>query len=243
MPLEPLWQNHGLTQLETIKLEKQNQPVTQMPLEHARPHIGDAVQIIAGGASHVATLIGYFKGQSFIVTLPEHGGFLPRLGQHPVVVRFTSDKRPYEFSTTIRHVANEPFPHLHLDYPNNVQALKERRHERIKINISGVADLPSGETLSCTVRDISMGGALVAVETPTGRVSDQLMLTLKVTINGVEYRLSLDSEIRSIRIGNTPDNRDSNEVLHGLAFRDLSEKDILALAAFDLLPDWNPAAT
>lgn len=215
---------------------------TGLPLDQIKPVIGDPIQLQINNRCHFATLIGYLDGQSFIVTAPDAGNSPLLSGKdQPLVVRFFSDKRGYAFNTVMRHAASEPFPHWHLAYPKETQALKERQYDRVRINIAGSADAADGKRISCVVRDISMGGALIELHTQTGEVNDPLFLTLKVVVNGIEYELSLDSQIRSVRAGDSPDTGDTL-FLQGLAFNDLSEEDILALAAFDLLPNWDGAA-
>jgi hypothetical protein len=213
-----------------------------LPLDQIDLHIGDSIQLQIGNICYFSTLIGYLKGQSFIVTVPDDKGIPihPGRGQS-LVARFFIDKRAYAFNTAITHVTSEPFPHLHLAYPIETQALKERQYDRIRVNITGTADVQDGKSISCLVRDISIGGALIELGGQTGTVNDPLLLTLRVVVNGIEYELSLDSEIRSVRAEDSS-NDSAPLVLQGLAFHDLSEEDILALAAFDLLPDWDGSA-
>ena len=214
---------------------------SSLPPEQMKLHIGDSIQLQIGNKCHFATLIGYLKGQSVIVTMPDEKGapIQPAAGE-PLVARFFIDQRAYAFDTVVHHAANEPFPHLHLAYPEETRALKERQYDRVRINIAGSADISDGTSFSCTVRDISIGGALIALRNQTGVVNDPLLLTLRIAVNGIDYELRLGSEIRSVRVGNSSNDSESL-ILQGLAFHDLSRQDILALAAFDLLPDWNTA--
>ncbi len=227
----------------TNLISVQNQSgVSELPLDQLGLHIGDSIQLQIGNQRYFVTLIGYLKGQDFIVTLPDENENCkpPEKGQS-VVVRLFSDNLPYAFDTVVSHVAAEPFFHLYLAYPKAMQVLKERQYDRVRVNITGTADLPGRESISCVVNDISIGGALIALHGQSVAVNDLLSLTLRVVVNGVEYELSLDSEIRSVRVGDTS-NDGGSFILHGLAFNDLSERDILALAAFDLLPDWDGSA-
>ena len=210
---------------------------SSLPLEQMKLHIGDSMQLQIGHKCHSATLIGYLKGQSVIVTMP--APIQPTEGE-PLVARFSSDQRAYAFDTVVQHTGSKPFPHLYLAYPKETRALKERQYDRIRINIAGSADVSDGKSFSCVVRDISIGGALIALQDQTGTVNDPLLLTLHVAVNGIEYELRLDSEIRSVRVGESSSDG-APLILQGLAFHDLSRQDILALAAFDLLPDWDAA--
>ena len=227
-----------------------NHPDVQAQTTHPRLHqdmaslsIGNPIQLQIGNNGYVVTLIGYLEGQGFIVTAPVEDGspIQPEEGQS-LVVRFFSDRRAHEFSTVVLHAAKIPYPHLHLAYPKETHALRERQHDRVKINITGHADISDGKSYSCVIHDISMGGALISVNDQVGDVNDKLRLTLNVVVSGIEYSLSLDSEIRFVRIRASSGNSASS-VMQGLSFRNLSKEEILALAAFELLPDWNTTAS
>jgi c-di-GMP-binding flagellar brake protein YcgR len=204
--------------------------------------IGSALQLQIGAIGYIVTLIGYLKGQGLMVTTPlEHENpTQPEEGQ-AVVVRFFNDRRAHAFNSTIQQVVNKPFPYLQLAYPEETHELRERQHDRIKINITGNADSLDGKSFSCVVQDISMGGALIAVNDLDGSVNDKLVLTLHVVVNDIEYNLSLDSEIRSVRI-ETSSGGSLPSVMQGLSFSNLSKEEILALAALELLPDWDSTA-
>jgi c-di-GMP-binding flagellar brake protein YcgR len=217
-----------------------NQSVAnELSLDEVNLRISDSVELQVGNKCHAATLIGYLKTEGLIVTMPtgKNGPAQMDKGQ-PLTVRVFSSKHTYAFEAAIRHITNTPFPHLYLTYPEVVRKLKDRQYERVRVNITGSADASNGESFTCVVRDISMGGALIAVNDQTGLVNDRLLLTLRIVIDGVEYSLKLDSEIRSIRVEGSPDDDENAPVLHSLAFHNLSKQDFLALAAFDLLPDW-----
>lgn len=220
---------------------KQGQTGPKLQLDQIALRIGESVQLQIGNKLFFVALVGYLKDRGLIVATPCENGAPVQLDEGAqLLVRISVDKCNHAFDTTVCHVAKTPFPHLHLTYPSEVRPLKERQYDRIGVNIAGAADAPDGASLPCVVRDISIGGALIALNNQTGAVSDPLLLTLRVVINGVEYELSLNSEIRSVRTGSSLEYDDS-VVLQGLAFNDLSEEDILALAAFDLLPDLNSA--
>lgn len=229
--------NNQNTSVENSNAQNQGDS-NKSTLEQISPRVGDSVQLQLGNHCYVATLIGFLINKSFIVTVPteKEPPFQPREGES-LTVRFLNDKRAYAFSTQVFRLMSEPFPHLHLNYPSETRALKERQHDRVRVNISGTAAIPDGRKIDCFIHDISIGGALIAINGQTGALNDPLLLTLHVAVNGVDYELSLDSQIRSVRMVDAASN--NNElILHGLAFQDLSRQDILALAAFDLLPDW-----
>jgi c-di-GMP-binding flagellar brake protein YcgR len=208
-------------------------------LEQIHLPVGSTLQLQIDNTCYSAKLIGYFQGQSFIISMAEENQFSPSfLKDKPVLVRCYCENHIYIFNTVLIHISSEPFSHVHLAYPTKVRLLQERQFNRVKVNINGSANSPEGKRFSCLVQDISIGGALIALNGQTGEVSEPLLLTLNVILEGIEYELSLESEIRSVRLENSANSFDSF-ILQGLTFHDLSKQDILVLATFDLLPDWN----
>lgn len=197
--------------------------------------IGNALHLTFRDVCHNATMVGYLKGRNLIVTSPAE---LQISAGQALTVQIVAHNRPHEFKTMVRHVASEPFPHLFLDCPDEIRPAKDRRQaRRAKINITGFTTTATGNSHPCTVSEISIGGATIAVEDPASAVNDRQTLTLNVVVNGVQYTLSLDSEIRSIRHHAPKEGR--TLTVQGLSFVNLTEQDVMALAAFDLLPNWN----
>jgi len=154
--------------------------------------------------------------------------------QSPTVTIDSADNKHGAFDLALDQVnldIGDPVE-LHLAHPNSVQPLQKRQYDRVRVNITGVANTADDESTPCVVLDISIGGALIELNASQGTVNDPLRLILRVEINGSQFELALDSKIRSVRLGESGAN-----ILQGLAFNDLSEQDILALAAFDLFPD------
>jgi PilZ domain/Flagellar protein YcgR len=210
-------------------------PNTPLPPDALAALIGHAVHLTFRDARHDATLAGYLKGTNLIITRPAE---LEISAGQTLNVQIVAHSRPHEFKAMVRHVASEPFPHLFLDCPDELTPARDRRHaRRAKINITGFTTTATGKSSPCTVSEISIGGATIVVDDHVSAVNDRQTLTLNVVINGVQYTLSLDSEIRSIR-HHAPINGKTFAV-QGLSFENLSEQDVMALAAFDLLPNWN----
>ena len=82
---------------------------------------------------------------------------------------------------------------------------------------------------------------MISANDQAGELNDKLVLTLNVAVSGVDYSLSLNSEIRSIRIRKLS-GESALSIMQGLSFSDLSKEEVLALAAFELLSDWEGAS-
>jgi hypothetical protein len=208
---------------------------SNLPLEQVKLQIGDVMQLQIqselGDARHYVTLVGYLKGESVIVTTPVEAGkvMLIREGQ-PFVVRFFSGKNAYAFSVIARRVTNVPYPHMHLSYPREVRAMVVRSSSRARVNLIGSVANAAGVRFACQVRDLSIGGALLAANQAMGEVGERLLLNLRVRVGGAEHLLDVDCRIRSC-IQDTHSADQSLSVLHGVSFEDLSVQGSLVLSA------------
>ena len=193
-----------------------------LSLDQIKLNIGDPIQLQFQSDMEQSrcfvTLIGYLEGQSVIVTTPIINGsiVLVREGQD-FVIRLFSGKSAYAFTSTARRVTNTPYPHLHLSYPKDVRGLVVRGNSRERINIICHAATEGGRGHACVARDISIGGALIAVAEKLGEVGDPIILKLRVKVRDAEHLLALKCRIRSVNASRLLVN-ETPSVLHGLSF-------------------------
>jgi hypothetical protein len=204
-------------------------------LDQIKLNIGDAIQLQFQSGNEQArcfvTLIGYLESKGVVVTNPVIDGnlMLVREGQH-FVARLFSGKSAYAFPTSVRRVTSAPYPHIHLDWPREVRGLVVRQAPRSRINIICHAGAANGRGLACVVRDISIGGALVAAGEEMGGVGSTLVLKFRVKIGDDEHMLTLACTIRSLNVARaTADEKASH--LHGLSFEDMDSQDKLVISA------------
>lgn len=205
-----------------------------MTLDQVKLSVGDSIQLqfqsdIEPSRSFV-TLVGYLKGQSVIVTTPIINGtmMLVREGQD-FVIRLFSGKSVYAFSSKAIRVTNTPYPHLHLSYPKEVRGQVIRGSPRGRINIICHATVEDGRGYACVARDISIGGALIAVSEKIGDVGAPLTLKFRVKVGDTEHVLSLDCIIRSVN-ASRPAEDEKPATLHGLSFEALTSQDTLVIS-------------
>ncbi len=204
-------------------------------LEDVRMAIGDLVQVQMqtefDHSRHYVSLVGYMKDRSVIVSTPVVDGkvMMLRDGQ-AFIVRLFSGKSVYAFSTVVNKVANTPFPHLHLAYPREVRGVVVRGSARVKVNIIGLVSNAAGRSMACTVRDLSLGGALFAAKEQIADAEEHVTLKLRVFVHEAEHILSLNCRLRSINVACSSEDGGLN-ILHGVSFSDLKPQDSLVLTA------------
>ncbi|MDO9636334.1 MAG: flagellar brake protein [Thiobacillus sp.] len=205
-----------------------------LTLDQVKLSIGDSIQLQFQSdiepSRSIVTLVGYLKGQSVIVTTPIINGtmMLVREGQD-FVSRLFSGKSVYAFSSKAIRVTNTPYPHLHLSYPREVRGQVIRGSPRGRINIICHATVEDGRGYACVARDISVGGALIAVNEKIGDVGAPLTLKFRVKVVDTEHVLSLDCVIRSVN-ASRPSEDETPAILHGLSFEALTSQDTLVIS-------------
>ncbi|MDD3353171.1 flagellar brake protein [Zoogloea sp.] len=201
-----------------------------------RLDIGDTLQLQTQSDTaqtrYYVKLIGYFKGRSVIVTTPTQDGkvLLMREGQ-AFVVRLFSGKSVYAFSSAIVKVANVPFPHLHLTYPNQVRGLVVRRGARARVNLIAAVQGGDGRSHAATLVDLSTGGAMLTAKAPMGTKENRIFLKFRVTVNEVEQYLTIPGVLRSVHAAGVSEG-DAPLIHHGVQFETLPHAEQVVLSAF-----------
>ena len=206
-----------------------------LTLEQIKLSIGDSLQLQFQSESELSrcfvTLIGYLADCGVIVTTPLLNGSIMLIREGQIfVVRLFSGKSAYAFTATTEKVTNTPFPHLYLSYPKEVRGLVVRGSSRARANIICHASDKDRNGYACIARDISIGGALIAVREKIGEVGDKLSLKLRVRVNDSEHVLILDCLIRSVNAAR-PSADDTSTFLHGLSFESMNSQDTLVISA------------
>lgn len=204
-------------------------------LEQVKLNIGDSLQLQFQPESIssrcVVILIGYFVDRSVIVSTPMLNGIDMMIREGQIfIVRLFSGKSAYAFTAEAIKITNTPFPHMYLSYPKEVRGLVLRGSSRAPANIICHASVDGAGEFECVARDISAGGALVAVHDKIGEVGTKLCLKLNVHVNGTGHLLDLCCLIRSVNT-TRPSSNDAPIILHGLSFENVSSQDSLIISA------------
>jgi len=186
--------------------------------------VGDRLQIqlpaMLGQERPVVRLIGYIRGVSVMVTAPTaaSGAPLNLVEGEDVVVRLFSAMAVYGFTSSVVRVCKGPVPHLHLEFPSEVQGRVVRAERRIRTNvIASIATRDSEKPISSIITNLSPTGCMLDAPGAIGERDSQIKISLKLNPHGHEHVLELDALIRSVDepVG-------SGMTRHGIKFVELS---------------------
>ena len=174
--------------------------------------IGDNLQLQFGGdeaTRHYAKVIGYLAGRSLVVSTPVVDGHAMAVSEgKPVTVRLMSGNNIVGFSVTVICVSVRPYPHLHLSFPKDVQAVTVRKALRVDLNMVATAQpcLPDSSEIdpaqnaeSITIQDMSTSGALLIANKPLAETGQGVMVSLDFDVADSVERVSLLAIVRNIR--------------------------------------------
>jgi len=191
------------------------------------------MQLLVGESKrrHDVQVIGYLKGESFLVTMPRENGHLAKIFPHDeYIVRYFKGKHIVAFKTKIMHVAKIPYFHLHLEFPTKLEKIEIRQAERINISITAQT-LVGGKKLWSVVRDLSAGGAQVVVNEEIGEAGDHIEINFDLKIGDIEREIHLVALIRNARKSKN-ELTEKVEYSYGVEFMDPSEHDVIFVQGF-----------
>ena len=169
-------------------------------------------------------VIGMMKPKSLLVTAPLVDGKLIfiRDGQ-TYLVRAFSGLNVCAFKAKVLKAQLQPFPYLHLSYPDSVQAMRIRKAMRAPASIIvAVHESEEGkQTGAGKLVDISVGGAKVLSPMKLGGKDQTLWLSFKVRLGDMEEYVKTPAIIRSL--GEEDDEQGKPMKSFGMQFGDLNK--------------------
>lgn len=202
----------------------------------------DAVKLMPGDALQLQPLlegqterfsvnvIGVMKPKSLLVTAPVVDGKLifVRDGQ-TYLVRAFSGLNVCAFKAKILKSQLQPFPYVHLSYPDSVQAMRIRKTMRAPASIIvAVSDSESGrQTGAGKIIDLSVGGARMLSPTNIGIKDQTLWLSFNVLLGDMEEYVKTPAVIRMI--GEEDDEHGKRMHVFGLQFGELEQSQRLII--------------
>lgn len=169
-------------------------------------------------------VIGMLRNKSLLVSAPLVDGKLIFIkdGQ-TYLVRAFSGMNACAFKTKVLKSQLQPYPYLHLDWPDSVQAMRIRKAMRAPANlIVAVHESAEGrQTGAARMTDISVGGAKLLSNAALGRKDESLWLSFKVRLSDMEEYVKTHAVIRSI--GEEADEQGKPMKAYGVQFDDLSQ--------------------
>jgi c-di-GMP-binding flagellar brake protein YcgR len=224
------------TARETAELERTGAKPTEESLsfEAIKLMPGDALQLqplLEGQTErYTVRVIGIMRPKSVLVTAPVVEGKLifVRDGQ-TFLVRAFSGLNVCAFKAKVLKAQLQPFPYLHLSYPDSVQAMRIRKNMRAPANII-VAVQDSEEARQSgagRIVDLSVGGAKLLSPNRLGDREQTLWLSFKVNLGDMEEYVRTPALIRSIGVEEDEQGKPMNA--YGVQFGTLDQSQRLII--------------
>lgn len=179
-------------------------------------------------------LIGCLPGRSILLSVPKLAGKLVRFrpGQK-VVARLMVDNGIGIFASTVETQTADPYPILHISYPDNVSFKGIRGATRVAIDQPvDVANLTviSDKTIPASMVDVSVTGARVESMAAFGDIGNKIQIAMSVGVANIIRELTLEAIIRSR--GDVDPQSPSGVIAYGIEFIEPEEDKRLLLYAY-----------
>jgi len=181
-------------------------------------------------------LIGYYPGHSIIVSSPVIEGKQVVVNKdRPFKVRSLAKNNAFAFQTTVKAVALQPFPYIHLDYPKAMVTLQVRNADRLQVSlnarITSEFDLGNGEWPKLgLIYNLSKTGAGIRCNDSLGDNGDEVVVHFPVVVAGVTKNFKLIAVVRNK--GLLGAEWLPHRYIYGLQFRGLSGAANIVLSSF-----------
>lgn len=184
-------------------------------------------------------LIGSLPGASLVITTPTVDGKLQiiREGQR-FAVRVLKGERVFGFVARVLFASMKPYPHLHLEYPEEFEQIVVRNSSRVSTDlpaqVRNTADPnEAGSFSAAKLVDLSETGAKLASGHAIAQANEMLHLRFDLTIGSVNEEVSLLAEVRNIA-ERSEEGADSERLVryYGLQFGTLSRYQQVLLNAW-----------
>ncbi len=180
-------------------------------------------------------LVGCLPGRALLLSVPKQAGKLVkfRAGQK-IVVRLMIDNGIGIFAGIVESQTLDPYPILHLSYPDSVtfkgirSATRVAVHEHVDVFNIGLESRPS---TSGIMLDVSISGVRIELANEIADIGDLLELRAQVEIREITRELVLTGRVRS-RVDPTDGQSQSMLVNYGLEFTEQTEEQRLLMYAY-----------
>jgi hypothetical protein len=135
----------------------------------------------------------------------------------------------FRFRATVLKVAFEPFPHLHLEAPKNVETRKVRGRPRASVFVNATVDIPPATP--CVIVDLSVSGGRVAVDDSV-KIARGHVVRLNVKLDMIDFHFDLSLYATVVGAFGASDSRHPDVAFYGLQFDKLTELESLILHGF-----------
>jgi hypothetical protein len=135
----------------------------------------------------------------------------------------------FRFRATVLKAAFEPYPHLHLEVPKNVEKRKVRGRPRASVFVNASLDVPPASP--CVIVDLSVSGGRIAVD-DTVKMERGHIAHLNVKLDMIDFHFDLSLKATIVGAFGASDGRHPAVAFYGVQFDSLSELESLILHGF-----------
>ena len=224
-------------------MERDNQMKADELLQHdQKNHItlgvewGMSLMITLKGhtESHKATLVGMERGTYLICSVPSSRGkgiWITMHKENHIIVRYLHMGIIYGFQCTLIGALEFPFSLLVLSYPEQIETVNLRQHNRIPCLIPAVVKINEHTYKGATI-DISISGSCFVFHLSTGDEPAQVQrgeeATLSMQIPGSQNEVTIKMNIVTIRT-------DNSKVTLGTRFKELAADTLNAIQNYQAM--------
>lgn len=202
-------------------------------------NIGDSfsLEALTAKARFPVKLIGYSEGNSIIVSVPKVNGKEFLLKNDTILkVRLIADNFACGFQTKVLTHYTAPFLHIHLEYPDKLEAIPVRSASRVRLSLPvSIEEAESGALYGEWPReeilvDVSNSGARIQCKEGLAPVGSDLLLSFSVSVDGIKRDLKLPATVRNIAEVSDPV---AGEVFqYGVQFKPINNDDRVYICGY-----------
>jgi hypothetical protein len=143
-------------------------------------------------------LVGFVDRKALIVSHPENEGQLVFVKDGTIFhCKGFHGKRAFHFHATAMHSQLQPYPYLHMTYPEKVGTMAVRSSHRIKTNvIASVHFEGAAEGCPATIRDLGLNGAQVHLPRMKCPPGTPVQLAFRLTIDNEKLLFEIPSVVK-----------------------------------------------
>lgn len=195
------------------------------------PQVGDSVSLGIEGADkrHDVTWLGFLFEHSVMVTAPRVSGTLvPLYVNDGIAIRYIRDNHVHGFKTRLLVYHRNPYPHMHLEYPEAIAEHRVRGAQRVITELEGRM-VANGEEETVVILDLSDSGARIQSTREDLAVGAEAELHLAVEFAGTREDISLACVVKNT---NLHEEGDRLLMHYGLGFKDMERMERMMLSGF-----------
>lgn len=186
-----------------------------------------------GSERLISRIIGYLPGASILVSTPKSDEKIILLRKNQTLtVRFFHNTTACAFETQILHSCSQPFPYLHLAYPETIASDEVRKARRVstklETNLSSKTESRGRQLGRGMISDFSTTGAKVLSRKDIADVGDVIDITTTLQIAHISKILNIKATVR----GKNPASEQNFSYIYGLEFSNLLEEDYILINSF-----------